>query len=144
MSEDFMFAPRARCHIYRLPSNLTSGYCFDGGHPISFQNVDWFDAPISEGRDTLIRFIKKKRYFDPTARFLVLADHPDLTFTIEPATGAGAGGMTDHILFETGDPDAPDVIRDRNGEVVLGLCRRCGRAEIELSEPCQTPAERVA
>ena len=48
----------------------------------------------------------------------------------------------DHILYETGDKDAPDVIKDRNGEVVLGLCRLCGKAEIELSEPCVGVAAR--
>lgn len=41
-----------------------------------------------------------------------------------------------HELYKTGDVGAPEQIKDRNGEVVLGLCRRCGRAEIELSEPC--------
>jgi len=45
-------------------------------------------------------------------------------------------GKMEHDLYETSDPDRPDVICDRNGEVVLGLCKRCGRAEIELSEPC--------
>jgi hypothetical protein len=49
----------------------------------------------------------------------------------EPQTSAGSG----HDLYKTGD-DAPDEIKDRNGEVVLGLCKRCGRAEIELSEYC--------
>lgn len=41
-----------------------------------------------------------------------------------------------HDCYETGDADAPESIKDRNGEVTLGLCRRCGRAEGELSEPC--------
>lgn len=43
---------------------------------------------------------------------------------------------TNHKLYETADADAPDVIKDSNGEVVLGLCRNCGRGEIELEEPC--------
>jgi hypothetical protein len=42
-----------------------------------------------------------------------------------------------HDLYKTGDSDAPDVIKDLNGEVVLGLCRKCGRVEVELSEPCK-------
>lgn len=42
----------------------------------------------------------------------------------------------EHDLYRTGDKDAPEVIKDSNGEVVLGLCRRCRRAEVELSEPC--------
>ncbi|MEX2739963.1 Lar family restriction alleviation protein [Rhizobium mongolense] len=39
-----------------------------------------------------------------------------------------------HDLFKTGDRDAPVEIKDRNGEVVLDLCRRCGKAEIELEK----------
>lgn len=42
----------------------------------------------------------------------------------------------DHDLFKTGDADAPDCIKDRNGEVVLGLCRVCGKGEVELPAPC--------
>lgn len=41
-----------------------------------------------------------------------------------------------HVLYKTGDMDAPDVIKDRNGEVVLDLCRVCNKGEIELSQPC--------
>ena len=41
-----------------------------------------------------------------------------------------------HELYETGDEDAPDSIKDRNGDVALEMCKRCGRAESELSEPC--------
>jgi hypothetical protein len=49
-------------------------------------------------------------------------------------------GERKHVLYETGDKDAPDIIKDRNGEVVLGLCRIYGRGEIELEHPC-TPRE---
>lgn len=73
-----------RVHVYRLPAKLSDGYCFGGGRPIGFLNVDWFDAVIAEGQEPLIKFIKNKRYFDPFGRFLVLSDHPGLTFTIEP------------------------------------------------------------
>lgn len=37
-----------------------------------------------------------------------------------------------HELYKTGDPDVPRQIVDRNGEVVLGCCRICGLAEVEL------------
>lgn len=55
-----------------------------------------------------------------------------------------------HILYKTGDADKPREICDRNGEVVLAMCRICGKAEAELVEittgqpapPAQT--ERVA
>lgn len=39
-----------------------------------------------------------------------------------------------HRLYETEDKDAPEQIKDRNGDVCLGQCRRCGRAEIQLTE----------
>ena len=41
-----------------------------------------------------------------------------------------------HDLYAAGDENSPDSIKDRNGEVVLGLCKVCGKAESELSEPC--------
>lgn len=43
-----------------------------------------------------------------------------------------------HELYKTGDADAPEQIKDRNGEVVLDQCRHCRRAEAELldGEPC--------
>ena len=43
-----------------------------------------------------------------------------------------------HELYKTGDADAPEQIKDRNGEVVLDQCRHCRLAESELldGEPC--------
>lgn len=41
-----------------------------------------------------------------------------------------------HELIKTGDPDAHRAICDRNGEVVLAQCRKCGRGEVELEQPC--------
>ena len=46
------------------------------------------------------------------------------------------GTAPEHVLYKTGDKDAPEQIRDRNGDVALRLCRRCGRGEVELEEPC--------
>lgn len=48
------------------------------------------------------------------------------------------GACPEHDLYKTGDSDAPEQIKDRNGEVALNLCRRCGRGEVELSAPCDT------
>lgn len=44
--------------------------------------------------------------------------------------------LATHDLYETGDKNVPSSICDSNGEVALGLCKRCGRGEIELEEPC--------
>ncbi len=68
--------------VYRMPDKLTNGYCFGSGVPITFLNVDWFEAPIKEGRASLETFIRSKRYFDRKSKFLVQSDHPDFTFCI--------------------------------------------------------------
>ncbi len=41
-----------------------------------------------------------------------------------------------HDIYKIGDTDAPASVKDANGDIVLALCRRCGRAEIELDVPC--------
>lgn len=50
--------------------------------------------------------------------------------------GIPGTGPNGHTLYQTSDDDTPDTICDSNGEVVLGLCRVCGKGEIELDEPC--------
>ena len=59
------------------------------------------------------------------------------TVAKSPVLGMGYGSDKPdepraHILYETADKDRPEQICDRNGEVVLGLCKVCGKAEIEL------------
>lgn len=46
--------------------------------------------------------------------------------------------MNNHILYKTGDKDAPPAILDDNNEVVLDLCCICGQGEADLSNPCRT------
>lgn len=41
-----------------------------------------------------------------------------------------------HDFIKTGDADAHRHIQDRNGEVCLSECRRCGQAEGELADEC--------
>lgn len=81
---DFLTGPRVMCHVYKLPQQLSDGYCFGGGRPIIFTNVDWFEVPLSLTVGLLIDSIAKKRYYDPNARYLVLSEQPGFTFTIEP------------------------------------------------------------
>jgi hypothetical protein len=45
-------------------------------------------------------------------------------------------GWHSHDLYTDADKDRPSAICDRNGQVVLGLCKRCGRGEIELETHC--------
>jgi len=41
-----------------------------------------------------------------------------------------------HDLYTEKDDDAPSSIKDRNDEIVLGLCKRCGQGEGDLEEFC--------
>jgi hypothetical protein len=45
----------------------------------------------------------------------------------------------EHKLYETGHIDVTPHITDSNGEVVLGQCMLCGKAEIELMEHPECP-----
>lgn len=80
-----MMPPDARVfvRVYRLPERLIEGYCFGGGNSITMVNVDWFEAPISEGKGPLVEFIKSKMYYKPGFRYLVLGDLPEFVFVIE-------------------------------------------------------------
>jgi len=41
-----------------------------------------------------------------------------------------------HTLYMTGDANCPEAILDHNGEVVLALCKTCGKGESDLSAGC--------
>lgn len=56
---------------------------------------------------------------------------------LKQRTGVGPASVSvEHDLYKTGDAGAPLAIQDRNGEVVLQLCKRCRKGESELVEPC--------
>ncbi len=54
--------------------------------------------------------------------------------------------MTKHQLYTDADRNAPDSIKDGNGQVVLGLCKVCGKGEVDLEAPCdpRPPTARLA
>lgn len=41
-----------------------------------------------------------------------------------------------HIFYQTGDYNVPCGITDKDGVVVLSLCKICGGAECELTTDC--------
>ena len=47
----------------------------------------------------------------------------------------------EHELYEDGDENIPPQILDRNGEVVLAMCKRCRKVEIELDGPCTSDSQ---
>ena len=67
-------------HVYRLPEKLNSGYCFGGGNPITFLNVDWFGGPAEMTRDEIKTFIRNKKYCVSGHKYLVVSDTPERTF----------------------------------------------------------------
>ncbi|MCA3647919.1 MAG: hypothetical protein IOC42_01020 [Methylobacterium sp.] len=75
--------------VYRLPEKLTNGYCFGGGVPIEFLNVDWFGTAGEPKRSELEPWLRKKRWATP-GRYLVMSDaaSPHLTFVFEVADAA--------------------------------------------------------
>lgn len=50
----------------------------------------------------------------------------------------GKAAVCKHVLYETTDKDRPKEICDRNGEVVLAMCKLCGKVEAELDENATT------
>lgn len=46
-----------------------------------------------------------------------------------------------HVLYKTGDKDAPNAIKDRNGDVALDCCKVCGLSECQLDEQPECPGK---
>jgi len=67
----------------------------------------------------------------------VLVSPDDISWSAGVSKSAPAA----HELYKDGDADIPDGITDRNGQVVLDCCKKCGKGEAELAEPCPPPLE---
>lgn len=48
----------------------------------------------------------------------------------------------EHVLYDDGDKEAPNSIKNSHGEVVLALCKVCGGGESELIYPCVSNKEK--
>lgn len=69
-------------YVYKLPDKLSDGYCFGGGNPITFTNVDWISTP-EDGCSTeeLKQFFMKKIYYTNAlvgTKFLCLCTDNDM------------------------------------------------------------------
>lgn len=82
---------------------------------------------------------------DPAVESLPNAEDGDFDCPKAAAVRACACGFcaalrrpapAEHVLYAKDDVDAPDSIKDRNGDIMLALCRNCGRAESDLVQPC--------
>lgn len=114
---DFITQPREFVAVYEIPERMTNGYCFHGGVPVVFTNLDWFECPVTTTRDEFMKQIKQRRYAQsrPHARLLVLcrSGNPDFTFTIEPDVKIG-------LQIEDDDPqsmiEGEEDFRNKEGE----------------------------
>lgn len=70
-------------YVYRLPEQMSDGYCFGGGVPITFVNVDWFNGFDGMTRADLEYRISRKRYLVPGQTFLVCSPENDISFTFK-------------------------------------------------------------
>lgn len=66
--------------VYELPDKLNGGFCFGGGVPITFTNVDWFNGQADMKRADVEKFVRGKKYVKPGRKYLVLSDTPEFTF----------------------------------------------------------------
>lgn len=80
-----MFPPLSEkmVYVYRLPKDLSNGYCFGQGVPITFTNVDWFMVFDGATREDLQQFIKQKRYVGADQTYLVCSPELDVSFTFK-------------------------------------------------------------
>ncbi len=88
------------CRVFELPEKYPKDYCFNGGYPVSFQMVDWFNPVpgigqpavskevwrekvgkietkeiiISELHETLVPWVKEKIYIKTGRKYLIICD----------------------------------------------------------------------
>ncbi len=88
------------CRVFELPENYPQDFCFDGGLPVNFQMVDWFDPVQGVGRAVvtkevweetigaieveevngdelaaiLIPFLQRKQYVKPKRVYIILCE----------------------------------------------------------------------
>lgn len=67
--------------VYKLPGKLSDGFCFEGGNPVTFLNVDWFNGADGMNRDMLEKEVQNKVYVQAGETYLVLSPENDISFT---------------------------------------------------------------
>ena len=88
------------CRVFELPESYPKGFCFNGGHPTTFQMVDWFnpvcglpvptvskevwkekvgeiesqEVDIDDLEKSLVPWLQQKIYTKPNRQYLVIYD----------------------------------------------------------------------
>lgn len=73
--------------VYEVPKRPpTDGYCFGGGRPVRFLNLDWFNGVAEMTEDLLREEVGRKQYATPGRKLLVLAPEHDICFMMQVPT----------------------------------------------------------
>ena len=73
------------CRVFELPDSYPEGFCFNGGFPVEFKCVDWFnpwpredyklvDATWEEVSKKLRPWLSEKCYVKPGKVYLLITD----------------------------------------------------------------------
>ncbi|WP_312388111.1 hypothetical protein [Stutzerimonas nitrititolerans] len=108
------------------------------GHDGPCGPSEWLTRP-AQTEQYIIGDLTNEKVFK-VAGLTNLSDMQAVLNAVEAALGQTEPAPA-HDLYRTGDEMAPDAIKDRNGEVVLDLCKRCGQGEAELAATCPAKAE---
>jgi len=49
------------CTVFEIPEKFPSEYCFSGGHPVTFQMVDWFNPVPGIGNPAVSKEVWRKK-----------------------------------------------------------------------------------
>lgn len=80
--------------VFLLPEVYPREFCFNGGHPVTMQLVDWFYPlpqedfwetkekeysfeQLQDIKKQIFNFIKSKTYFIPGRKYLAMTDYND-------------------------------------------------------------------
>lgn len=106
-----------RAYISYLNSDLTEE---DMRKTLEQYGIRAFPSTVENTTDDVLPFVVDEEEDDNW-----LADDEVYALSGEQQT-------CDHVLYQDGDADVPERIQDRNGQVALSMCKKCGAAESEL------------
>lgn len=58
--------------VFRCPMSYPEEFCFNGGIPVQFTMVDWFNCDAMD--NSLMDFIRDKVYYNPLYNYIAISD----------------------------------------------------------------------
>ena len=149
------------CRVFEVPEQYPQGYCFDGGKPVSFLMIDWFNpvpdvhqaavtkdvfrkevgeiktkkVSLDELQEQLIPWLLKKPYVKPDREYLVLFDFgAAIKFSIPEAEAPDRQEFEKHTCpYRKHTPGQQDISEADEWRVVGNdrVCSFCGSMHID-------------